>query len=269
MGSADISIFGMGMALASVLISLLVYRVTRVGLEKELLISVARMALQLGLVGLYITALFELNHPALNLAYLFVMVAVANYSVLRNAGLISTLFVYTFPALLLAVGSILAYFFVFVFRPEPLYDAAYLIPIAGMLLGNSMNRTIVTMERFYNALKSGGDRYDTLLAMGATVQEAAAPFLRQAYRAGLAPALANMATMGIAFLPGMMTGQLLGGSAPLVAVKYQITIVLAIFVSTDVASLLCISFSMRRGFDELGFLREDIFKARRPRLRSN
>jgi putative ABC transport system permease protein len=262
-GSADISFLGMGLALASVLMSLVIYRITRVGLERELLLSVARMAIQLGLVGIYITALFELNHPALNIAYIFVMVAVANYSVLRNAGLISTFFFYTFPALLLAVGSILAYFFVFVYRPEPLYDATYLIPVAGMLLGNSMNRTIVTMERFYNAVKRGSDRYDALLAMGGTVREAAAPVLPEAYRAGLAPALANMATMGLAFLPGMMTGQLLGGSAPLVAVKYQITIVLAIFVSTDVASLLCITFSMRRGFDEFGFLREDVFKPSR------
>jgi len=260
MGAGDISYLGMGAALASVLLSLAVYRITRVGLERELLVSVFRMTAQLGLVGMYITFIFKLNHPAVTIAYLFLMVAVANYSVLRNAGLISALFAYTFPALLIAVVSVLGYFFVFVYRPKPLYDAVYLIPVAGMLLGNSMNRTIVTMERFYHAVQQGRDRYAALIAMGATVREAAAPFLKEAYRAGLAPALANMATMGIAFLPGMMTGQLLGGSAPLVAVKYQITIVLAIFVSTDLASLLCITFSMRRGFDPFGFLRADIFK---------
>jgi putative ABC transport system permease protein len=252
----------MGAALGAVLLSLLVYRITRVGLERELLLSVSRMTVQLGLVGLYISVLFELNHPALNIGYVLLMIAVANYSVLRNAGLVSILFVYTFPALLFAVFGMLGYFFLFVFRPTPLYDAPTLIPVAGMLLGNSMNRTIVTMERFYNAVQRGRERYASLIAMGATVREAAAPFLRDAYRAGLSPALANMATMGIAFLPGMMTGQLIGGSSPMVAVKYQIAIVLAIFVTTDLASLLCITFSMRRGFDRYGFLRGDVFKSK-------
>jgi putative ABC transport system permease protein len=260
MGANDIPILGMALALASVLASLVVYRITRVGLEKELLISVGRMTLQLAVVGVYITFIFELNHPAVNIGYIFLMVGVANYSLLRNAGMVTKMFRYTFPALLLAVFSVIAYFFVFVFRPTPLYEAAYLIPVAGMLLGNSMNRTIVTMERFYNAVKRGEERYAALLAMGATLREATAPFLKEAYRAGLAPSLANMAAMGIAFLPGMMTGQILGGSSPTVAVKYQIAIVLAIFVSTDIASILCITFSMRRGFDRFGFLRNDIFK---------
>jgi putative ABC transport system permease protein len=260
MGAADISFVGMGFALASVVLSLFVYRVTRVGLEKELLLSVVRMTVQLGLVGLYITLLFDLNHPAVNFAYLLVMIAAANYSVLRNAGLISSMFLYTFPAMLLAVGFVIAYFFAFIYKPEPFYDAPYLIPITGMLLGNSMNRTIVTMERFYSAVDRNSERFAGLIAMGATLREATAPFMREAYLAGLAPALANMANMGIAFLPGMMTGQILGGSSPLVAVKYQITIVLAIYVSTDLASVLCITFSMRRGFDRYGFLRKDIFK---------
>ena len=259
-GATDISNIGMALALLSIIVSLIVYRITRVGLEKTLLVSVFRMTVQLFLVGIYITFIFELNHPVLNIVYLFFMVAVANFAVLRNAGLVLGMFRYTFPALLFAVLSVIAYFFVFIYRPMPLYDAAYLIPVAGMILGNSMNRTIVTMERFYNAVKRSEQRYISLLAMGATTREATAPFIKEAYRVGLGPALANMATMGIAFLPGMMTGQILGGSSPLVAVKYQITIILAIFVATDLASILSISFSARRGFDEYGFLRPDVFK---------
>ena len=262
MGAADISYIGMGFALGAVLISLAVYRITRVGLEKELLLSVGRMTVQLSLVGAYITLLFELNHPAVNIGYVLLMVAVANYSVLRNAGLVFGMFFYTFPAILIAVLAVIAYFFLLIYKPAPLYDAPYLIPIAGMLLGNSMNRTIVTMERFYTTVNRNADRFASLTAMGASLREAAQPFIREAYRAGLSPALANMATMGIAFLPGMMTGQILGGSPPIVAVKYQITIVVAIYVATDLASVLCISLSMRRGFDRFGFLRPDIFKAR-------
>ena len=261
METQDISNIGMGLAFGSVGVSLLVYRLTRVGLYKELLISMGRMSVQLALVGLYLTALFELNSPLLNLGYLLLMIAAANFSVLRNSGLSLRLFAHTFPALLVAIGAVLAYFVVLVYAPSPLYDARYLIPVAGMLLGNSMNRTIVTTERFYSSIKGDPDGFAAMLTMGATVREAATPYLRTAYRAGLAPALANLATMGIVSLPGMMTGQILGGSAPLVAIKYQITIILAIYVATDLAGLLSILLGMRRGFDSLGFLRADVFKS--------
>lgn len=260
MGATDITIWGLIFAGASVLCSLLVYRITRVGLEKELLLSVTRMAVQLGLVGLYLTALFELNHPLVNIGYILLMTAAANYSVLRSSGFKLDMFVYTFPALLIAVAAVSTYYTVLVFHPDPLYDARHLIPITGMILGNSMNRTIITMERFYSSIKQHADGYASAVAMGATVREAAAPHLQTAYRAGLAPAIANMATMGLASLPGMMTGQILGGSAPLTAVQYQIAIILAIYLATDLAGLLCVTFSMRRGFDPFGFLRDDIFK---------
>ena len=260
MGTADISHFGMGLALISVLISLAVYRLIGVGLYKELLVSVGRMSIQLGLVGLYLTGLFKLNHPAVNLGYILLMIAAANLSVLRHSGLRLVMFTYTFPAFLIAIGAVLGYFIPLVYGPDPIYEARYLIPIAGMLLGNSMKRTVITLERFYSSLKQDEDGYAALIVMGATVREAAASYLRVAYRAGLSPALANLATMGVVSLPGMMTGQILGGSAPALAIKYQITIVLAIFVATDLASLLCVVFSMRRGFDTFGYLQPDVFK---------
>ncbi|MBW2278381.1 MAG: ABC transporter permease, partial [Deltaproteobacteria bacterium] len=99
--------------------------------------------------------------------------------------------------------------------------------------------------------------------MGASVREAAAPYISTAYRVGLAPWLASMATIGLVFLPGMMTGQILGGSPPLTAISYQIAIIIAIHVATELASMLAIRFSMRKGFDELGFLRLEIFKSGR------
>ncbi len=260
MGATDISMWGLVFACVSVLFSLAIYRVTRVGLEKELLLSASRMAVQLLLVGLYLTALFNLNNPFVNIGYIFLMTAVASFSVLRNSGMRLEMFRYMFPALLIAVTFTASYYMVLVFHPEPLYDARHLIPITGMILGNSMNRTIVTMERFYSSVRQNGDSYAAAVAMGASCREAAAPHLRVAYRAGLGPAIANMATMGLASLPGMMTGQILGGSSPFTAVKYQIAIILAIYLATDVAGLLSVTFSMKRGFDEFGFLRDDILK---------
>ena len=120
------------------------------------------------------------------------MIAVANYSLLKSSGLSRVFFAYTFPALLLAIGAVLTYYIVYVFTPVPLYDARYVIPVAGMLLGNSMRRTIITLERFYSSIRQDIDGYSSYIAMGATVREAASPYIAEAYRAGLSPALAAL-----------------------------------------------------------------------------
>ncbi|MBN2717806.1 MAG: ABC transporter permease [Deltaproteobacteria bacterium] len=260
MGAHDISNLGLVLAACSLTVSVAVYALTKVGLTKNLFISMGRMGIQLALVGLYLTGLFGLNHPAVNIGYILLMMGAANYSVLKNSGLKQSMFMYTFPATLFSVGAVATYFMLLVFQPTPLYDARYLIPIAGMLLGNSMNRTIVTMERFYSSVKKDESGYSALIAMGATVTEATSANLKVAYRAGLGPALANLATMGIVSLPGMMTGQILGGSDPAVAIKYQVAIILAIYVATDLSALLCITFSKRKGFTPFGFLNHSIFK---------
>jgi putative ABC transport system permease protein len=250
MGAKDLTWVAITIAFLPLLGSLVIFRMLRLKLAGRMAWSMGRMAVQLGLVGLYLTTLFQYNHPA-----------VANASVLRNSGLSFRLYAATLPALLIALFSVLGFYVTLVFVPHPLYEARYLIPIAGMLLGNSMNRTIVTLERYYSSMRAHPDELAAYLTMGATVREASMPFLRSAYVAGIAPNLASFATMGLVSLPGMMTGQILGGSSPAVAIKYQIAIILAIFAATELATLLCVLFSQRRGFDNFGFLRDDVFKA--------
>ena len=260
MGARDLSWLGIVIAFVPLLGSLVVFRALRLRLAGRMVWSMGRMALQLALVGLYLTYLFRFNNALLNIAYILLMTAVANAAMLRNSGLSFKLYAATLPALVIALFSVLGFYTMLVFQPHPFYDARYLIPIAGMLLGNSMNRTIVTLERFYSSLRAHPDEYASYLTMGATVREASMPFLRSAYMAGIAPNLASYATMGLVSLPGMMTGQILGGSSPSVAIKYQIAIILAIFAATELATLLCVWLSQRRSFDAFGFLRLDVLE---------
>ena len=74
------------------------------------------------------------------------------------------------------------------------------------------------------------------------------------------PSLASMATMGVVFLPGMMTGQIIGGSSPLVAIEYQIAIMIIIFVSTMLTIGLTVLFTMKQSFDGYGLLKREIFQ---------
>ena len=97
------------------------------------------------------------------------------------------------------------------------------------------------------------------LSLGATKFEALLPFAKQSFIAALNPTIATMATMGIVSLPGMMTGQILGGSVPLVAIKYQIAIMVAILASTVLSILLSLVFTLRISIDKSGVLKKDYF----------
>lgn len=260
MGAEPISWTGMLLAFVPVVISLGIFRFLKVPHTTDLLVGVSRMGVQLVLVGAYLTILFDINHPLVTIGYLSLMIAAANYSVLKNSGIRLSMYFAILPALAIALFAVLSWYTVLVFRPSPIYEARYVIPIAGMLLGNSMRRVIITLERFYTSIRDDSEGFAALVIMGANRREASLPYLRVAYRAGVGPSLANMATMGVVSLPGMMTGQILGGSAPIVAIQYQIAITLGIFVATELASVLCVLISLRKGFDHYGYLRMEVLK---------
>ena len=268
MNTADISVSGMIFAFAAVAVSLIILTNLKIKLRKEVILTFVRMTVQLLLVGLYLQVLFDINNPFLNAAYVFVMMIAADYTVLRSSGFTMKLFIYTLPAYMISITAVLVYYMIAVFSPDNVLDARYIIPIAGMLLGNSMTRTVVTLERFYTSIQREYDTYLSYLFMGATYKEAVIPFFRNAYKAGLAPSLANYAAIGLVSLPGMMTGQILGGSNPMVAVKYQIAIILAIFAATEISTMLALIFSLKKGILPTGFLNRSIFRKARVSIKS-
>lgn len=262
MSTIDISLSRLAIMYALLLVPILLVAGYRLGLLRRTLIAVARMTLQLALVGLYLGVIFELNNPLVNLAWLIVMIVVANTSILRSADLSPRRF---FVMTLLGVGtstlSVLAVFVFVVIAPIPLYDARYLIPLGGMILGNCMRGNIVALERFYSAIIENEREFLTYIFMGATTGEATRGYLQSALGAALAPTVSTMTTMGIVSLPGMMTGQILGGSDPTTAIKYQLAIMVAIFTAVAIGTYVNLVLSTRVAFTERGTLRPDIRRA--------
>ncbi len=93
------------------------------------------------------------------------------------------------------------------------------------------------------------------LALGATPWEAVLPLLRAALLAGMLPILNNMATVGIVFIPGMMTGQVLAGADPMVAAGYQIVVMLMLGAATTVGAIVALTITYRHAFDAQQALR--------------
>lgn len=94
-----------------------------------------------------------------------------------------------------------------------------------------------------------------MIGNGATIKEAVCPFIREALEKAFAPAIANMAVMGLVALPGTMIGQILGGSSPEVAIKYQIMIVVITFCASVISLVLTIRMSFHFTFDTFGRLK--------------
>jgi len=230
-------------------------------LSKDIGISILRMSIQLALVGIYLKMLFDLNQPWLNGLWILVMLLVADLSILRRAGLKVRYFVLaTFIAIAASILFSTAYLVILVIQPAHYYDARYIVPLAGMILGNCLQGNVIALERFYSALRKNENEYATFLMLGASRWEAVRPYFRDAVKAAINPTIAGMATMGLVSLPGMMTGQILGGSEPWLAVKYQIAIMICIFTSTTLACIINLRLSLNTAFNAFDVLRDEVIK---------
>lgn len=228
-------------------------------LSRDIAVGILRMSIQLALVGIYLKMLFDLNNPWLNGLWILVMLLVADLSILRRAGLKARYFVMsTFIAIASSTLLSTAYLVVLVIQPPHFYDARYIVPLAGMILGNCLQGNVIALERFYSALRKNENEYATFLMLGASRWEAVRPYFRDAVAAAVNPTIASMATMGLVWLPGMMTGQILGGSEPWLAVKYQIAIMICIFTSTTFACIINLRLSLNTAFNAFDVLRDEV-----------
>ena len=251
MNTADISISGLIFGLLLILPSMLIIWKLKLGFNKKLIISVMRMLIQLGFVAFYLKYIFLLDNAFINLAYVFMMVLFAAFSGIRNSNLrIKILLLPTFLSMLAPTLFTLIYFNAAIVQLDNIFRADVFIPIAGLMLGNILKSNIVALKTFFNAARKEEKTYFYLLAAGATKNEAARPFLKEAIRTAMAPNIATMATVGLVSLPGVMTGQILGGSDPILSVKYQIMVMLIIFFTSLLSNVLQLLFTVHQGFDK-------------------
>jgi putative ABC transport system permease protein len=255
----DIPMPQMAILFAVVLLPWLLLSLIGLRLSKDIAVGIVRMTVQLALIGIYLKTLFALNNPWLNGLWILLMLIVADLSILRRAGINRRWFFFsTLSAVALSVLFSAVYLILVVIKPPLFYDARYWVPLTGMILGNCLQGNVIGLERFYAALRKNEDEYLTYLLLGASRWEAVRPYFVDAVKAAINPTVAGMATMGLVSLPGMMTGQILGGGAPWIAVKYQVAIMLCIFASTTLAAILNLQFGLNIAFNEFDVLKDGI-----------
>jgi putative ABC transport system permease protein len=140
---------------------------------------------------------------------------------------------------------------------DPWYQPQYLIPLLGMLLGNTMSGVAIALDSLTRQAWDARGCIEARLLAGGTWDEAIEDLRRDALRAGLIPIINAMATAGLVSLPGMMTGQILAGSPPMEAAKYQLLIMFLIAAGTGLGATAAVWIGSRRLFDERQRLRLD------------
>jgi putative ABC transport system permease protein len=260
METVDISFLSLMIAFILFIIPVVLSLIFRLKLIKPLMYSTIRMSVQLALIGIFLKYLFEWNNTGLNILWLTVMILVAVISTVRDSSMhVRKILLPVFIAFSLATFLIVLFLNSIVIRLDRIFDARYLVVLGGMLLGNSLRGNIIGITAFYRNIKKDHKKFLYTLSLGASFQEAVLPYLQDSMQLALKPTIAAMATMGIVALPGMMTGVILGGTSPDVAIKYQIMIMIAIVVSTISSVFLTIVMTMHSCFTPYGILKSDIF----------
>ena len=246
-GVLDLSFWQLALALLLVVVLVAISIRQSLGLERDLVIGTVRTVVQLYLVGLILAAVFAAARWYWVLLILAVMAAIATHAaVSRLAKPIPGVYWIATAALTISTAATLAYVIVIVVRPRPWWEPQYVIPIAGMILGNSMTSAALAGDRLQSDLAARRDEVEARLALGFSGREAVQPLVRAALRASMIPTVNGMMTVGLVQLPGMMTGQILAGSSPLVAIRYQIVVIFMLAVATAMGSLLFVRLAAGR-----------------------
>lgn len=222
----------------------------RLGLEGQLIFAAGRSLLQLLVVGYILAIIFAINNPLAVLGILGVMLTIAAIVARNRIGKkIKGILPVVWGALFVSSALTLSYTIAIIIRPETWYSPQYLIPLAGMILGNAMNGASLAGERLASLISQNRLEVETHLCLGATPKEAIAAYRQEAIRISLIPTLNQMMVVGIVSLPGMFTGQVLAGVDPFDAASYQILILFAIALTNLLTAVLVAEGVYRRFFN--------------------
>jgi len=264
-GAIDLSVLDLTIATALILVAGGVSLSLRLGLEKRLAIAAARTIVQLLLIGYVLRWVFGIDKGIVLVPVVAVMIIAASRAAVQRPS--HTFHGAAWRALLTLVCSGLVTTFMVtrvIINVEPWYKPQYMIPLLGMVLGNSLTGISLCLDHLLQQLKDKHAQIEMELAHGATRWEASREVLGDAVRRGMIPIINSMMVVGVVSLPGMMTGQILAGADPLVAVKYQIMVMFMIAAAASLGCILTALLVYKRLFNRRHQLEADLILKRRP-----
>jgi putative ABC transport system permease protein len=251
--TVDISLAEVAASLALVALAVAVSFWRRAELEQDLAVAVLRSFVQLTAIGYVIQAIFDSDSLWLVGALLAVMVGFGAFTARSRAkavpGALGPLVLALSVAAGITLGLVLA---LGVFAAEP----RYLVPVGGMVIGNSMTAAAVALNRLADEVRGQAPLIEAILALGGTSRQAAAGLVTRSLRSGMIPLIDSTKTTGIVFFPGTMVGMLVAGAEPIDAVRLQLILLWVLLGSVALAGLIAVSLGYRGFFTSAHQLRE-------------
>jgi len=247
-----LSIEQVSLGLMLIVMSGCLMRLAKIPLIKDLAYASLRTIFQLLVIGYILALVFQSQNWMSVILYLGIMSSVAGFTIMGRlpSSRKRNNFWPIHLSLWLGTGITLAWVTRIILQVHPWYNPQFLIPLAGMLLGNSVNSATLALERFYSEVESRHTEIETLLSLGATPKQAIYSCFKAGVMAGMIPNINAMMIVGIVSLPGMMTGQILAGQLPLQAVGYQMVVMFMITAASAFTLFLLLGLARHKVFNQ-------------------
>jgi len=249
-GAVDISLTGLLVTAVFIIAAGAASLALKLRLEKDLLWGSVRAVSQLYLMGFVLQFIFNIGSWYVVLAVYALMILFAAFIAKGRVKEPKVkILVPTFVSMLLSYMVISFIVVGLIVGAKPWYDPRYFIPLGGMVIGNSITAIALSIERLFSDLRKHKDLIELYVSMGANYRQASAEMFRDAVKAGMIPSITSLMGVGVVWIPGMMTGQILAGADPMHAVEYQIVVMLMLVGSTAVGSVFVVSWVRTKCFD--------------------
>jgi len=253
MNVVDLSLFDLSLAAGLVLLMAILSYVMHLKMTKLIIVAAIRTVVQLLLIGFVLKWLFAQDSFIWIAGMWMVMLLVAGREIMaRQTRRFKGGWGYGLGTFSVFISSFVVGIFVLtmVVNNSPWYTPQYAIPLMGMIIGNTMTASALSLEDLTKNAWQQRIIIEARLALGQSWSESIRDIARQSIRIGLFPIVNAMAAAGLVNLPGMMSGQILGGTPPAEAVKYQILIMFMITAASGFATLIVVWLGARHLFDE-------------------
>ncbi|CAX58751.1 iron export ABC transporter permease subunit FetB [Erwinia billingiae] len=252
MNQHNISNESLGLALILVLIALLVSKKEKLGLEKDIVWSIARAIVQLIIVGYVLKYIFDLNNRWLTVLMVLFICVNAALNARKRSRNIGNAFMLSFIAITVSTTLTLV---ILVLSGSIEFMPMQVIPISGMIAGNAMVAVGLCYSNLNQRFTDNRQKIQEMLSLGASIKTASGRLIRDSIRAAMIPTVDAAKTVGLVSLPGMMSGLIFAGIDPVKAIKYQIMVTFMLLGTASISTIIAGYLAYRRFYTARAQLR--------------
>ncbi|MGL4913051.1 MAG: ABC transporter permease [Romboutsia sp.] len=207
----------------------------KLGLEKEIIVSIIRAVVQLIIVGYILEFIFGQQSPIFTIVLVFIMIINAALNTKKRGAGIKNCELISFLSIIAGTVITLS---VLVISKAINFVPNEIIPVGGMIISNSMVAIGLAYRNLNTSFKNRRSEVEVKLSLGSDIKDASKGIIRESIKIAIIPTIDSAKTLGIVSLPGMMTGLILGGASPLIAIKFQIMVTFMILSSVSISVIM-------------------------------